>query len=105
MAAHGWTVVPYERAEFPDKNVVADFAARIGWQGLPAEALGTGATNASLSLPYCHALGARTDLSPRARRALIRALIADPAPGTIASQDVALCPPPGRSPAPARPRE
>ncbi len=82
------TVIPYERETFPKGNGVADFAARIGWQDVPPEALGTGEVNASLSLPYCHALGARRDLPAPTRRALIRALIADPSGRTTASDDV-----------------
>ncbi len=81
-------VRPYDRATFPDSNIVADFAARIGWKDMPQEALGSGAVNASLSLPYCHALGARQDLSPPLRRRLIRTLIADPSPRTTARNDV-----------------
>lgn len=81
-------VIPYERADFPDANGVADFAARIGWQDVPPEALGSGEVNASLSLPYCHALGARADLPAPTRRALIRALIADPTGHSTANNDV-----------------
>lgn len=81
------TVVPYERAEFPGGNVVADFARRIGWHAPPADALGSGQTNASLALPYCQALGTLPDLTPPVRRHLIRALIADPSGKTLASND------------------